>query len=276
MKISACLVIRNEEKILSRCLESIKDIADEIIIVHDGPCNDKSLDISKKYQAKIYVRSLIGVAEPHRPFTYEKATGDWILQIDADEFLSAKAQNEIRSLILEKSIDAYSFSWPYSMNNQYITVGPFANTLKSCLFRKNKLYMLGIAQEYPRTYGILQKRGDILLEHKPEYDNFTLSIFRQKWVKWAKLQAIQISNIEKTQTFNISNASESQIIRHYLFIRKHPILTGLTETGRFLLIYILRGILWSGWGSLKIAYFELTYIWLVKKYLEDLKYGRKI
>lgn len=276
MKISACLVIKNEEKVLKRCLESIKKVVDEIVIVHDGLCTDNSLEIGKKYNARIFMRPLVGVAEPHRPFSYEKATGDWILQIDADEFLSEKARAEIPKLVEDKDVDAYSFSWPYSMDGQYIRFGPFSRTLKSCLFRKNKLYMLGIAQEYPRTFGILQKRNDILLEHKSEYDNFTKEIFQKKWVNWAKLQARQIAHIDKAPTFNIPYPAKNKVLQHYLFMRQHPIWTGIVETIRFLIIYLTRGILWSGWESLKIAYFELSYLWLVKKYLEYLKYGRKI
>ncbi len=276
MKISACLVIKNEEEVLSRCLESIKDVADEIIVVHDGPCSDASVDISKKYKAKIFIQPFVGVAEAHRPFSYEKATGDWILQIDADEYLSDKAKKEISKLVQNKNIDAYSFSWPYSAGGQYIRKGPFSQTLKSCLFRKNKLYVLGIAQEYPRTYGILVKRSDILLEHKPAYDNFTRESYRKKWIGWAKLQARQISNIEKAPIFNISAPFENKTFQHYLFMRQHPIWTGFTEIIRFISIYILRGILLSGWGSFKIAYFELLYILSVTKYLEYLKYGRRI
>lgn len=276
MKISACLVIRNEEKLLTRCLESIKNVVDEIIVVHDGPCCDTSLDIVKKYKAKTFMQSFIGVAEPHRPFSYQKATGDWILQIDADEYLSNRAKEEIPKLVKNKNIDAFSFSWPYMIGSEYISTGPFSKTLKSCLFRKNKMFLVGIAQEYPRTYGILQKRGDILLEHKPEYNNFTLQIFKQKWINWAILQAKQISNIEKALTFNIPNPSENNIFKYYLFMRQHPIRTGLTESIKFIGLYIMRGILWSGEKSIKIAFFELSYIWLVIKYLEYLKYGRKI
>jgi len=276
MRISATLVIRNEEALLSRCLESVKSVADEIIVVHDGPCRDKSLEIAKKYQAKIFIQPYIGVAEPHRPFCFEKSAGDWILQIDADEYLSPKAQAEIPALIKNKNIDAYSFAWPYVADGKQILRGPFSKTLKSCLFRKSKLFMIGIAQEYPRTYGVLAKRNDILLAHEPEYNNFTYQIFKEKWLNWAKLQARQIANIEQAPTFNIPDRKSNNIYQNYLFIRKHPILTGIGETLKFIAIYLSRGILWAGWGSMKIAFFELAYMWSVRKYLEYLKYGRKI
>lgn len=276
MNISACLVIRNEEELLPRCLSSLTGVTDEIIIIHDGACSDKSLEIAKKYNALVFIKPFIGVAEPHRPFSYEKASGDWILQIDADEYLSDKAKKELPRIIENKNIDAYSLSWPYYTDGKYISIGPFSKTLKTVLLRKSKMYMLGIAQEYPRTYGYLEKRNDLLLEHKALYDNFTVKTFKEKWSLWADLQAKQIKDIEEAPVFNISKPLENKIFRHYLFMRRHPLLIGLSEAIKFICLYIIRGLLWSGWKSYQIAFFELSYIWLVKKNLELLKYGQKI
>lgn len=265
MKLSACIVIRNEEKLLPRCLTSIKQVVDEIILVHDGPCNDKSLAIGRQFGARIFVRSSIGEAEYHRPFCFEKAKGEWILQIDADEFLSEKAKKEIPQLIKSDGCDGYSFLWPYpDGKGGYIKKGPFAKTLKPCLFRREKMFMIGISHEYPRTYGSLCKRPDVILEHQPEYDNFTFEVFRKKWTTWAELQAKQIKNINKAPTFNIADSVKKKVFFHYLYMRKHPVLSGLAETFKFLTIYLLRGILLSGGQSLKIAIFELLYLWLVK------------
>ncbi len=59
--ISACLVIHNERVLLRRCLESIKHVVSEIIVVHDGECSDDSLKMAKEYGAKIFQRQFIGV-----------------------------------------------------------------------------------------------------------------------------------------------------------------------------------------------------------------------
>ena len=58
-KISACLVVRNEEKIIKKCLDSIKDVVDEIIIVHDGEYNDKTLKICKIILIKFLFRDIL-------------------------------------------------------------------------------------------------------------------------------------------------------------------------------------------------------------------------
>lgn len=273
MNISACLVVHNEEKLLRRCLQSVKDVVDEIIIVHDGECNDKSLEIAQKFGAKVFTREFVGEAEHHRPYSFEKAKGEWILQIDADEFLSEKAREGIPKLIEEKEIDAYSFLWPYPQKDGYIKRGPFAATLKPCLFRKEKMFMIGISHEYPRTYGVLAKRPDILLGHKPLYDNFTLKAFKKKWINWAKLQAKQIRDIKKAPTFNISEHTVKQGFSFYRFMLQHPILSGIKESLRFIVIYLTRGILWAGIRSWQIAFFELFYLWLVRLYLRKSKNG---
>lgn len=272
--ISACLVIRNEEENLTRCLESITYVVREIIIVHDGQCTDSSLQIAKKFQANIFIREFIGEAEYHRPFTFQNATSSWILQIDADEFLSRQLQVEIPKLVVDDKYDAYSFSWPYPEKNSYLKKGPFAKTVKSCLFRKNKLYMLGISHEYPKTFGKLKKRIDLLLEHKPSYDNFTFGSFQQKWHKWALLQAHQIYYVEQAPTYKIPSNEKKHAIRYFTFMRRHPVISGIHETAKFLIIYFRRGILLSNLKTWQIAVMELAYLWLVRINLLKLKYEK--
>ena len=125
-KISACLVVHNEEKVIKRCLESLKGTVDEIIIVHDGKCKDESLIIARKYKARVFIRDFIGEAEYHRPFAFKKARGDWILHIDADESLNMKIKNAIPALVKSNKCDAYVFAWPYPDKGGFMKYGPFS------------------------------------------------------------------------------------------------------------------------------------------------------
>lgn len=277
-KISACLVIRNEEKVLERCLDSIKNIVTEIIVAHDGVCSDKSLEISQKYGAKIYIQEFIGEAEYHRPFTFQSATGDWILQIDADEFLSLVDQKKIHSLVKDKDVDGYQFSWPYFTREKYISTGPFSQTYKPCLFRKSKMFMIGISHEYPRTIGRMASKKNIHLIHKPLYNNYTWKMFQKKWIPWARLQAKQIYFLENAPLFHIDEKkkSENPLYQHYVFMRKYPLLSTIVDAFKFIFIYLSRGILFAGISSMKIALFELLYIWLVNYYIFVYKYEKRI
>lgn len=93
-KISVVLTVLNEEKRIQACLESVKWV-DEIVIVDDGS-TDKTIEIAKKFTDKIIPHKSQGFVEPSRNFAISKATGDWVLVLDADEevppSLAAKLQ----------------------------------------------------------------------------------------------------------------------------------------------------------------------------------------
>lgn len=84
-KISVVIIGKNEEAMLGRCLESVKD-ADEIIYFDTGS-TDGTIEIAKKYTDKVYTEYLWqDDFSEARNLAKAKATGDWILSIDCDEF----------------------------------------------------------------------------------------------------------------------------------------------------------------------------------------------
>ena len=86
MTISCVMIVKNEEKILARCLDSIRDLMDEIIIVDTGS-SDKTKEIAAKYTDKIYDFAWTGDFSDARNFAFSKATMDYIYSADADEVL---------------------------------------------------------------------------------------------------------------------------------------------------------------------------------------------
>jgi|GEM_PF-1419014 len=84
IKISACLMVKNEEELLPQCLESIHDLVDEIIVVDTGS-EDRTVEIAKSYGAKVYHHPWENNFSKHRNQSISYATGDWFLIIDADE-----------------------------------------------------------------------------------------------------------------------------------------------------------------------------------------------
>ena len=101
--LSVVLATHNEEKNLAACLDSIKDIADEIIVV-DGSSKDKTVDIAKKFGAKIKVTTNKPIFHINKQMAIDMATKDWILQLDADERVSEELRKEILSTINNRSI----------------------------------------------------------------------------------------------------------------------------------------------------------------------------
>src|SRR3989344_1012600 len=98
MKLSVVLAVFNEEDVLATCLESIKGLADEIIIV-DGGSTDKTVEIAKKYGAKVFVTDNPPIFHINKQRAVDRAKGDWILQLDADEVVPEALSIEIRTVI---------------------------------------------------------------------------------------------------------------------------------------------------------------------------------
>ena len=96
-RLTLSMIVKNEEKYLEGCLESVKNVADEIVIVDTGS-EDSTLDIAERYGAKIYHFEWIDDFSAARNFALSKSTGDWILYLDADERLSKDSVEEVKSI----------------------------------------------------------------------------------------------------------------------------------------------------------------------------------
>ena len=108
--ISACMIVQDEEECLNRALNSIYDYVDEIIIV-DGGSVDKTRDISLSYsKVKLYDIPFPGNFATQKNSAIEKASKDWILFLDADEYYDAYTMSSLRGLIGIDEYDAYEFS----------------------------------------------------------------------------------------------------------------------------------------------------------------------
>lgn len=100
--LSVVLATFNEEKHLPDCLSSIKDIAQEIIVV-DGESTDKTEKIARDYKAKVLIAKNVPIFHINKQKAIEMATKDWILQLDADERVTPELAQEIKSVIDQKS-----------------------------------------------------------------------------------------------------------------------------------------------------------------------------
>ena len=106
--ISACMIVKNEEKFLPGCLESIKGLVDEIIVVDTGS-TDRTMEIARQYGAKIYEHPWQNDFSLHRNQSINYGTCDWILIIDADEELDPSEHETIKMAVKRKDVDSISF-----------------------------------------------------------------------------------------------------------------------------------------------------------------------
>jgi glycosyltransferase involved in cell wall biosynthesis len=97
-KLTAVIIVKNEEHKIEKCLNSLVNFVDEIVIV-DDLSSDKTVEICKKYGAKIIIHESRGNFDNQRNIGIQNATGDWILQMDADEIVPEEAACKIKETI---------------------------------------------------------------------------------------------------------------------------------------------------------------------------------
>ena len=114
MKIVATLNIKNEKRFLKDQLSSLSTYVDEIIIVDDGS-NDGSIELYKNFEkVKVVVSKNEGIREEVKDWNLlikiaRERNADWILHIDADEFLEPKIKTKIKKLVNDKNTGLYHF-----------------------------------------------------------------------------------------------------------------------------------------------------------------------
>jgi len=139
-KISIALIVRNEESVLARCLDSVKG-ADEIIIVDTGSV-DKTKEIASLYTNKIFDFQWCDDFAKARNFAKAQCTGDWILSIDADEFLEDDGVDKLK-ILLEDYYDCVAKVKMFSSGNPFTAPRFFKNV--------PEIYWVGAIHELPNV-----------------------------------------------------------------------------------------------------------------------------
>jgi glycosyltransferase involved in cell wall biosynthesis len=107
-RLTALLIVKNEEKRIRRCLESVK-WADEIVVV-DGYSTDKTIDICNEYNAKIVQHKFDGSFDTDCNLGIESSSSDWIIKLDADEVVTDSLRRDIESVLEDdKGYSAFKF-----------------------------------------------------------------------------------------------------------------------------------------------------------------------
>ncbi|ABB16146.1 glycosyltransferase [Carboxydothermus hydrogenoformans] len=105
-KLSVCMIVKDEERYIRNCLESVQDIADEIVVVDTGS-TDNTKAIANDFGAKIFDFPWVDDFSAARNFSLEKATGDWVLLLDADEELDVSSKDKVLELVNKNENVAY-------------------------------------------------------------------------------------------------------------------------------------------------------------------------
>jgi len=198
------MMVRNEEANLPRCLESIRGIVDEIVIVDTGS-TDNTIDIARSYGAKVYEHPWQDDFSLHRNQSLDYATGDWVLIIDADEEF-------VMSAPIEKLKDALvSFGKKYEAVALEIIdikqghVSMLANTTR--FFQRDKVRYEGIVHNMPvvKTQAAGLLRFCVLKHYGYDLDP------EKKMAKFKRTRDLLLKRIEQDPTDYICYFYLSQI-----------------------------------------------------------------
>lgn len=126
--LSLCMIVRDEEQWLESCLQSVQSIVDEIVIVDTGSI-DATKAIAQNYGAKIYDWEWQDDFAAARNVSLEKATGDWILVLDADEVI-AKDDLEVIQSYIQNPKASYYYLTQTTYSDESATFGWMANKLQ--------------------------------------------------------------------------------------------------------------------------------------------------
>ncbi|MDW8364262.1 MAG: glycosyltransferase family 2 protein [Abditibacteriales bacterium] len=129
------IITKNEEKNIRRCLESVR-WADEIVLVDSGS-TDRTLDIAREYTDRIYHQDWLGFG-PQKNVAVSKATCDWVLYMEADEWATPALKEEVEQMLSSRSAyNAYAVSYVSSFRGRFIQHGGFRHRVIR-LFRRGK------------------------------------------------------------------------------------------------------------------------------------------
>lgn len=163
--VSLCMIVKNEQDVIERCLSSVHHLVDEIVIVDTGS-TDKTKDICRKYTDRIFDFEWIDDFAAARNFSFEQASGDFIFWLDADDVLSEEDQEKFKQLkeTLTPDVDAVSMQYHLSFTPD----GKPSHSLRRyrIVNRKRNFRWIGAVHEYLEVSGNLV-HSDVAVQHRP-------------------------------------------------------------------------------------------------------------
>jgi glycosyltransferase involved in cell wall biosynthesis len=259
IKISVVLATHNEEKNLSKCLESVTKLADEIIIA-DGESTDKTVEIAKKFGAKIIQTTNKANFHINKQMAMSEAKGKLVLQLDADEIVDETLEKFILNLqekiTKTKSLtDFQPKAWNLKRKNWFL--GKFLTKGGQYPDPVIRLYINGFAHLPAKdVHEQMEVDGEVEFAqgHLLHYSNPTFNDYLRKFSAYTAFKAKQLKDAKVK--INLGNTFQ------YLIFK--PTIT-------FLSLFIRHKGFVDGWAGFVFAlfsgiYWQLSYIKLWELY----------
>lgn len=222
-KISAVINTLNEEKNLPYTLMSIVKWVDEIIVV-DMYSDDQTVEIAKRFGAHVFFHERVGYVEPAREYAMSKATGEWVLVIDADEVVPSPLSEKLCEIKDQDLADVVIIPWlSYLLGKPMMYTGWGPNQSKHPRFFK-----AGFVKSAATIHKRLQFSQDartLELDYEPGYavvhfNYVDTTHFLDKLNRYTTIEAQQASrNGKKASTFRAIMSALREFHRRYLILK---------------------------------------------------------
>lgn len=186
--ISAVIVNLNQGEKIEKCLESIKDFAEEIIVVDLGS-TDNSPQIYQKFKVRVFQHDPVSYVEKIRNFAVSKTSGDWILVLDPDEVLNESLKNKLKEIAAQGEYEVVNiprknifFGRPISHSNWW----PDKHVR---FFKKGRVLWSDKIHEYPKAEGRvfdLPAKEEFAILH---YGYTSVSEFLERQNRYSEVEA---------------------------------------------------------------------------------------
>ena len=214
-KISAVINTYNEEKRLSRCLASLKGFVSEIIVV-DMMSTDNTIEIARKFGAKVFKHKKISFVEPARNFAIEKAKHERIMVIDADEELPETLKVFLKNEIKHPQADFYRIPRKNIIFGKWMKHTGWWPDYNIRFFKKGTVIWNQVIHSVPMTIGVgfdLPTNEELSIKHKA-YSSVEEYISRMN--RYTSIQARELNktNVSFVWTLLITKPL-SEFLRRY-------------------------------------------------------------
>ncbi len=180
--ISLCMIVKNEEKILERCLDSVADLVDEIVIADTGS-TDATKEIARRYTEKVYDFPWTDDFSAARNFVFSRATREYIYSADADEVLSPENRERFRLLKETLLPEVEIVQMKYANQLQFNTVYNYDEEYRPKLFKRKRDFVWEAPiHETVRLEPVIYD-SDIVITHLPQESHAKrdLANFQKHW-----------------------------------------------------------------------------------------------
>lgn len=180
--ISLCMIVKNEEKILERCLDSVADLVDEIVIADTGS-TDATREIARRYTEKVYDFPWTDDFSAARNFVFSRATQEYIYSADADEVLSPENRERFRLLKETLLPEVEIVQMKYANQLQFNTVYNYDEEYRPKLFKRKRNFVWEAPiHETVRLEPVIYD-SDIVITHLPgeSHAKRDLANFQKHW-----------------------------------------------------------------------------------------------